>query len=239
MKPWMIAPIIAGGILFSIVLLLIFGKARLRITVCGDVKAVLKLFGIPLWFYPERGFDLPPGIARRRLSRIRKRKRRKKRRKQRRISAGKPTLNILDDLQVIFTILKLAYEKGKGKLSIRIRRFHVRVATDDPAKTAILWGSVVGAASVLLQWIHTNFNTVERREGAINVYPDYLSKTTDADIRIVVEMPTIPFFLYIGELFSEYEIKRMEMRRRAKRRLEKKKAKEASRAANLTHSENN
>lgn len=231
MRFWTIFPIAVAAILIWIALVLAFGKAKLRITVCGDVRAVLSLFGFRIWFYPERGFDLPPGKAKRRLSRIRRRKRRKKQRKQRRIAAGKPTLNVLDDLQVIFTILKLAYEKGKGKLSIRVRRFHIRVATDDPAKTAILWGSVVGASSLLLQWIHSNFNTVERRAGAINVYPDYLTNTTDADIRIDVQMPAIPFFLYIGELFSEYEIKRMEMRRHAKKRLEKKKAKEASRAS--------
>ena len=112
-------------------------------------------------------------------------KKRKKKQLQKQSSQKKPTPNIKEKLEMIFSLLKQLYRHTNGKFRLYIRRMHIQVATDNAADTAVLYGVVVASASCILQWLQDHFIPIRRKEGSMQIRPDYLSEKSHADIDIV------------------------------------------------------
>lgn len=113
-------------------------------------------------------------------------------RKQRHAAGGKQTAtpNLKEKLDMILALLKKLYERTQGKVKIRVRRMHIRVGTDDAAKTAITYGVILQSASYILNFIESKFTHIAHREGDISITPDYLSDhmSTDIDIALSIKI---------------------------------------------------
>jgi len=75
---------------------------------------------------------------------------------------------------------------------VRVKVCHVKikVATDDAAKTAQLYGTVSGAVWSALEFLSYNMN-VKRCDKKVEIYPDFTSTEFCADIKLVLKIKPI------------------------------------------------
>ena len=134
------------------------------------------------------------------------RKRKKKLRKKRRLEhakavkkAQKPKVTLkerLRQLRLILYILKNVYKNILSAVHIRVKQFYVRVATDDAAKTAILYGVAAQRTSYLLKLLHDHTKTTVKR-GGTDVVADFCATESTLDVDIVFSVKPISA-IYLG-----------------------------------------
>ena len=218
------------GVLLALILLLlillIFGKASIRLIFREDLTVVLSVLGLRFRLFPS---DQKPKSERaKRRQALKKQKRKQKKALQKAQNAGKPQPNLLENLEMIFSIVKLAHRKLHGKLIIQINRFSIRVATGDAAKTAILYGATTGACVAFWQWVDTEISPVRRKTGAMEVVPDYLATQPSADLDLLLGMKLLPGLIIAASLFSAFKQGRAHALQKAALRVQKKAQKNGS-----------
>ncbi len=214
------------ALILLLLLLLIFGKASIRLIFRGDLTVVLSVLGIRLQLVPSS--KKPKSERAKRREALKKQKRKQKKALQKAQNAGKPQPNLLENLEMIFSIVKLAHRKLRGKLIIQINRFSIRVATGDAAKTAILYGAVTGACVGFWQWVDADISPVRRKTGAMEVVPDYLATQSSADLDLLLGMKLLPGLIIAASLFNAFKQGRAYAFRQAARRVEAKAQQNAS-----------
>ncbi len=196
------------GLILLVALAILFGRAKLRITCQGKVRVTASVLGIiRLTLVSDQEPEEEALLALHRCAdpdRVLKKELRRQRRlakkalkkkekalckalqhKQEQKKAGQPDPNLIENLQMISALIKQFYEVTKGKITVNVKRMHLTVASKDAATTAILYGTVVQSAACLLQWIDTHFMHIKRKDGAMEIVPDYLSEKMTSDIDIV------------------------------------------------------
>lgn len=96
-----------------------------------------------------------------------------------------PSPNLKENLEMILTLLKKLYAATRGKFKLRLKKMHIAIGTEDAAQTAILYGVAVQSASYILNFLNEKLIPIKRREGAVNIYPDYTALKTSVDVDIV------------------------------------------------------
>ena len=247
MNGWLIALTIIAGIAVLFLLLLFLGTVRIRVSCKGDLRVTLSLLGIR--FRTVTGFGKkeeelrdpahcnPDKLLKKEQKRLQKerekaeRKRRKEAekrlRKREKAASGKPmpTPNLKENLEMILALVKKAYDLTKGKISIRFRRMHLSVGTDDAAQTAILYGVVVQSASYLLEWIETHFTHIRRKPGDMTVEPDFETGKTSADIDLLLKVRIFTALRVFFGMLDAYRVEKRRARRKAAKRLLRKRNK--------------
>lgn len=248
MKALWITLAVIGGLLFLFLCLLFFGKAKIRIRCAGKLRVVASVCGIPFTLVSDKpkkepklhelsGFSNPDRILKRELKRqkkaikLAKKKAEKlqakaaRKAEKKRLAAQQkelqPTPNIKENLEMILALLKKLRESTTGKIGIRVKRLHIRVATGDAAQTAILYGLVMQSATFLLDWIDRHFNQIERREGAILLIPDYPASKTTADIDITCSIYLSQALGLAVKMLSAYRREKAIAKKKARARREK------------------
>jgi len=142
-------------------------------------------------------FSLYPREKRVKLSDYTPRKLRKKKKKLRqkrqleKISeakkAKKPQKTLtqrLRQLRLILAILKNTYKNILSAVRIRVVRLYVTVATDDAAKTALLYGAAAQSTAYLLSLLRSYTKTTVKRGGA-DVFANFCETESTLDASIV------------------------------------------------------
>lgn len=93
-----------------------------------------------------------------------------------------PTL--LENLGMIKEVLAVFLKTFAKKLKVKLARIHVKVATDDAAQTAILYGAVSGSIALIVELIDSYTNLSRLGKRSIIVESDFLSDRSEADISI-------------------------------------------------------
>lgn len=246
MHPLLIVLLALGGLLLLILLLLMFGHAKIRIRCKEKLRVTVHVCGIPYTLVSDKdpkerdARDLSrcynPDAALRRELRRQKRLAKKAEKKRLRAKAKaarraekkknlaakhvkKPTPNLKEKLDMILALLQKLYAQTQGKLTLKVKRMHLFVGTEDAAQTALLYAVILQSATFLLQWIQTHFMRIKRREGAMIIQPDYTSGKTHADIDIICSIRLIRAVkLGLSMLFA-YQKEKSLANRRAKRRV--------------------
>ena len=212
---WIALAIIAGILLLCIVLvilLLLFGRVRIRITSKGGLRAVASILGIPVRVFPEEDKLEKPARpvrcrnpkkalkrelrrqekqqraiekARRKKERMQAKRRRKKTRQSKGVAKKLPAHPLVEMLSDLTGLIKKIYKVARKGLKFHIKKLHIYVATDDAAKTAVIYGVVTQSVSYLMHFIDTHLTNIRRDEGDLKVEADYHSQTPRADIDIV------------------------------------------------------
>lgn len=224
MKIFLTVLAVIGALLVLLLLFLLLGKAKLRVIYRNEVKVFLYVLGIRFRIYPEKPLKPDSKAAKKRALKKQERKRKRKLQKAQDVAAGKPTPNLVENIQMILAILKTAYKKARGKMIVRVRCFRISVATGDAATTAILYGHVITAATLLLQWINSCVNPIKRSEDAMRIYPDFLSSKSDAEVDIEIGLRLIRGILLGITLLSSFHSEKAKAVRCAQKRLAKKQA---------------
>lgn len=236
MSGWMIALIAVGGVLLLLLLILFCGMARLRITCRDEVRVSARVLGLHFRLYPTAERDGTPRhfcrdpdrvLARELRRQKREAKRAEKQRRKKRERAQKqtasPKLGLLDKLSMIRALTKDLFELSRGKIRIRTLRLHIVVATDDAAKTALLWGGVSSSASLLLDWINEHYAPIEHEQGEIDIRPDFVGSCSGANIDLVFSVSLFSILRIALGLRSRYGEERTKAQMRAIRRKNRKK----------------
>ena len=124
--------------------------------------------------------------------------------------------------------LAAALVRKTGKhLRLRAARLHLRVATGDAAKTAILYGAVCQTLSYLLALLD-HVTRLKAAEPDVAVTADYLSEKSEADVHLIFSLRLIGA---LAILFSiAFAFLRTKSEQNAARKQKEKSAAKAARA---------
>ena len=240
MTPWQILLAALGGILFLCLLILFFGRAKIRIVYREKPKVVLSILGFRKVLFPTKEEQEQKGlavctdpdavlaeeirqarIARKKLRRAQKKKDKKVLKKT---VAADPTAavaespNLLENLSCIFAVIRDVNYRTNGKLYFRVNRFRITVASDDAAKTALLYGAVVQSAAYIFQWIESHFNHLHRKPGAMEILPDYTAKSFSAEVDFSCSLTLIRALIIYVSAMARYELKKSEVLAKRKKK---------------------
>ncbi len=236
-----------GVILLSAVLILFVGNASFRIISSDKLRVVASICGFRFTLYPDKRKEpkKPKNLARcrnpeailrrelRRQQRAKEKAERKKARAARRAAKRNekkigvpqqycPTPNLKDNLEMILALVKRFYQKTRGKIKIKIKKLHIRVAADEAAHTALLYGVAVQLVSYIIGYVETNYTAVQRGEDDLSVVPDYTSSECSANIDIVFSAKIWRALLILVDMVEAYDKeKKIAYRKAAIRRREK------------------
>lgn len=101
---------------------------------------------------------------------------------------------IKESLSSSLNILKIFLKHFYAQRSkVTVHRFNVSIATDDPSKTAILYGSVIQAVAYFLEFIYNTTTLRLTRSVPINVTPDFCAQDTHFDIKLSLVIKLLKF----------------------------------------------
>ena len=202
-------------VLALLVLILLFGSAKVRIITKESLTVILYVCGIPITLVSEkkkekkRRREMPTEFSecynpdavlkkeKKKLLAAQKKEEKKKRKAEKKQAKKKkhapehtpkpaapppPKPNIKENLSMITALIKKLYAVTNGKFRLRVYRMHILIGTDDAAKTAILYGSVLQSATYLFQFLQTHFIPIRRKKGSMRIEPDFVNGKISADI---------------------------------------------------------
>ena len=191
-------------IIFCIALafaLLLSTKIILRIKYDDKLIAYIRILFIKIPLYPkeERKKRYPHSMSRRKAKKIKdsltKKKKEKKPSKkskdEKEKSEKKDKNDILSMISIITAFVKNFLKKFLNSARIKVAKLHVTVATDEAAKTAVMYGAVSQSVNVLFPMLEgiKNFKKLPKEKDLL-VEPDFLSDKSriDADITLYVRV---------------------------------------------------
>ena len=92
----------------------------------------------------------------------------------------KPSL--LDSVNLIASLVEVFFKKFFKYLKIKVARLRIVVATDDAAKTAVLYGAVSQAVSYIIALLDTHSNLSQTRNVDFGVDVDFCATKPSADV---------------------------------------------------------
>ena len=214
MHPLLIILCVIVGLLLIAAALFFLGKFRVRIRYSDKLTVSLSVLGVRT--KSTTGKEVK--------SLYREKRRRRKAEKKENKKNHVPEPNLLENLEMISTVVKHVINRTNGKLKIRVRDLKIRVATGDAAATALLYGAVVTLLSPLLQWIQDHVASLDRKDGDIDVTADYLLTHPEAKIDIELKMSVFHALSLIFSGRDAFETAKAHAKQRAKKRLSEKKA---------------
>lgn len=240
--------IIIGVILIAAVLILFVGNAKLRIISDeNDLRVVASVCGVPFTLYPEKKkapkkpknlakCRNPQAVLRRELKRQQRAKdkaeRKKKRAAERAAKRSEkkigipqkycPVPNLKENLEMVLALLQKFYQKTKGKIRIRIKKLHIRVASDDAAHTALLYSVVAQLIIFMMEYVEQKYTAVEYKEGDLTVNPDYTASESSANVDVFFSTKIWRAILIFIDMMEAYDAeKKVAYRKAALRNREK------------------
>lgn len=153
-----------------------------------------------------------------------KKKKKNKKDKEENKEGGAPGKKKKTDIPALINMIKniasAVFERFPKYLKVNIKKLHLKVGTDDAAKTATTYGAVTAALPILLEFINCHAKLKQYKKDAISVVPDFVSGQSDAqvDIRIsirVISAVIIGIAALRAFLKSKDEQKEKELRKQA------------------------
>ncbi len=180
----MVALIIIGA-LVALLLLLLLMPLRVTLIYEDEIAVFLSVYGFTFPLYPKRKKIKLSDYSKKKL-RKRRRKAKEKERQKEKASEKKQKKTIKQSLRMLrlsLYLLQNSYKKIAAALRIRVHRLYVGVATDDAAKTAILYGVAASGVAYLLE-ILRDFTKTTEKKNAVAVWADFCGTESTLDVKI-------------------------------------------------------
>ena len=103
-------------------------------------------------------------------------------------NANAPSNALVDKLNSIRDILSVLFENFHHRLHVKLSKIHIRVATGDAAKTAILYGAVSTSVACIIDVIDDFAKLKPIKDRSVSVEPDFLSDKSSAKVNILLYM---------------------------------------------------
>ena len=187
----MLIPLIILGAILLLAALLLALRVRICIVLKDDTSVTLHILCFQKRLFPRRKKVKP--FSRKRAEKNARKAAKKaskkaaKAKKEKHLFSPKKEKTFAEKIIFVRAISAVLIRKTHKHLRMHAARLHVRVATGDAAKTAILYGVVCQSLSYLLAL----FDRVTKLKAVIpdvSVTADYLSEKPSADIRLVFSL---------------------------------------------------
>ena len=170
------------------------------------VSVRIKVLGIPFWQHPKKKKKIK--LSDYTPEKIAKRNRREERKQARKLAKRKKQLakkakkggtqstattpsekrGLLENLGFLREIVTMLLGKSAKHIRLRASRIIITVATDDAAKTAILFGAVNQAVVALIELLDQAKKWHRLRDSEISVKADFTAEKSTADISITLSL---------------------------------------------------
>ena len=187
--------------IISAILLLLLVLASLPVTLTvkyrEELEAEISVFTIKRKIYPKEKKKVrisdysKKNIEKRRKKALRKKLKAEKKRQKKQLpkKAGetatpKKGKGLLESIGLIKELLSALIPKTAKRIRIKATRIIINVATDDAAKTALLFPAVNGAVIGLVTYLDNASRFKDLDKSNIAVRADFVSQRTTADIEI-------------------------------------------------------
>lgn len=206
---------IIGGI---VILLVLFGliRADLIIRYAEGLGLVLSVAGIPISIFPGRKKKIklrdysPKAIERRRRKAEKKaakkaakaeKKAKKDAKKAEKAESGaeKKTgssgeekeekfLSVPEIISLATSVITVFAKRFAKSMHVRVARLHIAVASEDAAKTALLYGAVSQGVCYLAALLDSCGKLKQANKADVRIYADYLKEKPVIDMEIVITL---------------------------------------------------
>ncbi len=231
--------IIIGALLVAAALILFVGNASIRITTEKELRALISVCGIQFTIYPDKKSAPkkpkkltkcrnPEALLRQELRRQKRERKKEARKKLRAIKKAArfekkigvpkqycPVPNLKENLEMVLALAKKLFHKTRGKVKIKINKLYIRVATNDAAHTALLYGVVLQLISYIIGFVESSYTSVKRRDEDLLVEADYSTSECSADIDLVLSAKIWRAIIIAVEMVDAYDAEKKQTYRKA------------------------
>ena len=190
----MIALAIILSLLLIVFLLLLF-PAKIGIEYKDDVTLYVKYLFLKKQLYPKKTkvkiSDYTKKKHRKRLKKSRKPKSEPHKKTKENLTRKQKAERAVSRLKLLLFIVRKIYRTFLNLLTLVAKRIHIKIATDDAAKTAVLYGIAYQSTEYLLAFIDDNIKVVQKHDDDIAVYTDFLSDRCCFDIKLIFKVRPI------------------------------------------------
>lgn len=238
-------------IIICSVLLLLFLIGQIRPHVILRAKENFDVY-IKVLFIRKRVFTtkkIEPPDPELDLPRKKKKPKKEKKKKVKSKDKNKPKTKIavMDILDMVKKLIMTIFKRFKKYLRVRVYNFSIDVATGDAAKTAILFGAVCGACSLIFEILESAMDFRIKDGADIGARCDYLSEKTrtniDVDISIsvgqVIKLALAAAGVALWKLLTAKKTKKMPKQEKDEKNKDNKDNKETSVADTPERNEDN
>ena len=113
---------------------------------------------------------------------------------------------LLDKLNLIKEILSVFLKSFSKYINVRIKRLYIRIASDDAAQTAILYGAVSAVVANILELVDSYTNLRSLKKDTVSVEPDFVSNKSDIGINISLSISVFGALVTLAKTFWKYTI---------------------------------
>ena len=115
-------------------------------------------------------------------------------------------LGIIDSIKKIADFVSSLLKAFAPHMHVKLAKVHVKIASNDAAKTAIIYGAVSGAVACLIDAIDDFTNLKKLKRKSVIIEPDFLSEKTQADIHAVLSISIYGAIATVFKLVMDYTI---------------------------------
>ena len=97
---------------------------------------------------------------------------------------------IIDILSAYTEVIAIIVKRFAHHLRIKVARFKIKIATGDPAVTAVTYGAATGVLNVLIPILSTVENLGLPKEKDFDISTDFIAATPDIDMKVTFYLRT-------------------------------------------------
>ena len=185
----MTALIIVGAIVlfFSGILLL---PVSVTLTLRESLDVKLGLLGLRYRLYPQKKKVKAKDYSLKSLKKQAKKQQKRQKHQKEHAAPDAPAQKapLTERLATLRVLLSALFQKTGKHLKLKTARLHIRVATGDAAKTALLYGAASGALASTLAVLDRFTKLRPGKKHSVSLVADYLAEKPSADVKIVFSM---------------------------------------------------
>lgn len=197
-------PLIVIGAIVLFLILLFALRVRIAIVYKDDVSLTAQILCFKIRLFPRKKKVNYKHYSPKKAERIAAKKARKEAKKAKKKAAKKAKreaqhalppekrkkATLPEKITLVRALATVLIRKTGKHLRLRAAKLHLRVATGDAAKTAILYGAVCQTLSYLLALLD-RVTRLKAAEPDVAVTADYLSEKSEADVHLIFSLRVI------------------------------------------------
>lgn len=165
--------------IFLLIIALLNLKASVILAYKSDVTLKLSVLGIKFDLYPKKEKKIKVSKHKQ------KKKKTEKVTKKVQGEGKKENKSLLDSLDLIKELITVLFKKTNKRIKLKASRILITVATDDAAKTALLFATVNNTLAVIIKYLEEADKLDSLKRSRISVKSDFISTKSSADIEIL------------------------------------------------------
>lgn len=196
-------PIIALYILLGIALLIVLIlsiRGSVHIVYENDLKVYFKVLFFKFWLFPEGQIKFDP----KKYEKILKGEKEDPSAIIKELGEKTKKNSLVENIKLIAQLVSSLLHFCAPYMRVNLAKLHIKVASNDAAKTAILYGAVSGATACLIDNIDefTKLNKLKRK--SVIIEPDFLSDKTEAKINISLSISLFGALATVIKMMLKY-----------------------------------